>query len=202
MWENLKKLVFVQEEQTSSAPTVPTPVVSNTPSLSYQDNNAVSPEIQEHFMNKMDKANLPGPDYYEFKKAINNSISTMPENILFQSTFTTLNTLGMTKDVLVKSIDEYNKVLDADKVEFDKVIASNIATEVTSKEEQYKKNIEEINALQQKVLELNQANGKIQNDIMQSQNTINKNISGYTQGYNAMKQTLETDKTKINSYIQ
>lgn len=202
MWENLKKLVFVQEEQTSPAPTVPTPVVSNTPSLSYQDNNAVSPEIQEHFMNKMDKANLPGPDYYEFKKAINNSISTMPENILFQSTFTTLNTLGMTKDVLLKSIDEYNKVLDVDKVEFDKVIASNIATEVTSKEEQYKKNIEEINSLQQKVLELNQTNGKIQNDIMQAQNTINKNISGYTQGYNAMKQTLETDKTKINSYIQ
>lgn len=212
MWDKLKKMVFVQEEEQSTPssvvkPTVsvPTPSLSYPPSLSYQDNTlsqpSFNPEIEKHFMDILDQANLPGPDYYEFKKAINNSISTMPEQILFQTTFNTLSTLGMTKDIVLKSIEEYHKVLDADKVAFDKVILDTTTLEITQKEEQYKRNVDEINKLQQKVLELNQLNGNIQNEIMQSQNTINKNIAGYNQGYTAMKQTLESDKQKINTYI-
>lgn len=206
MWDKLKKMVFVQEEEQSTPSSVVKPTVSvPTPSLSYQDNTlsqpSFNPEIEKHFMDILDQANLPGPDYYEFKKAINNSISTMPEQILFQTTFNTLSTLGMTKDIVLKSIEEYHKVLDADKVAFDKVILDTTTLEITQKEEQYKRNVDEINKLQQKVLELNQLNGNIQNEIMQSQNTINKNIAGYNQGYTAMKQTLESDKQKINTYI-
>jgi len=58
MWDKLKKMVFVQEEEQSTPSSVVKPTVSvPTPSLSYQDNTlsqpSFNPEIEKHFMDNM-----------------------------------------------------------------------------------------------------------------------------------------------------
>jgi len=63
MWDKLKKMVFVQEEEQSTPSSVVKPTVSvPTPSLSYQDNTlsqpSFNPEIEKHVITEKQYYNI------------------------------------------------------------------------------------------------------------------------------------------------
>lgn len=78
----------------------------------------------------LEKANLPGVDYYEFKKALdaNRNIAGIPENVLYQMTFQAmassqadvtiqklLDTGNTYLEVLKKELNDYNGGVDQKK---------------------------------------------------------------------------------------
>ena len=159
------------------------------------------PKIREHFDKLMETSNLPGPDFYEFGKAVKQSGNLIPENILFQTIFNTFKSLGVNKNILLSSIDEYITVINNDKTEFEKTIAELEKTQITAKQNQIEANKAKINDMQLKINELTQINFQIQNELTQTNNELTSKVQNYNSTYLLQIQELNNDKQKINQYI-
>jgi uncharacterized protein YPO0396 len=72
----------------------------------------------------LEKNNLPGFDYFEFKKAVSALGSMdMEEAVAFKSAFTTASTLGLTKEKLLETAGYYRDLLRKEKDHFESALA-------------------------------------------------------------------------------
>jgi hypothetical protein len=83
-----------------------------------------SPEADSkslEFLTKViEKNNLPGFDYLEFKGAIDNlSKFHLDEALAFRSAFATASTLGLTKEKLLETVQYYRKLIVNEKLQFE-----------------------------------------------------------------------------------
>jgi adenine-specific DNA methylase len=82
----------------------------------------------------LQKGNLPGFDYLEFKQSLEAlHAMNMDESLAFQSAFATASTMGLTKEKLLKSVSHYQKVLEQEKSSLIKLCKSNYTSEWKSK---------------------------------------------------------------------
>ena len=191
----------VEEYASSSQASTQTVLSSTSSQISTMGTLGINPEIQKHFLILMDEANLPGPDYYEFRNVIKNGIHNLPENILYQTIFSTFKSLGISKTQLLQSIEQYIIILNKDKDEFDKTSKQLEQTNCVDKQNQLKTNQEKIIQLQYQINELNQINIQLQNEINNNSITLNKNINEFNFNFESMIKELNDDKVKINQYI-
>lgn len=191
----------ITEEPNISSP-VNVPLTSTVTNVGITSNSlGIDPKIQLHFDELMNKANLPGPDYYEFRKAVKESNSIIPENILYQTIYNTFKSLGINKNLLLSSIDEYIKIIGNDKNDFDKTISELEKNEIANKQKQIESNKAKIEQLQKSINELNQSNIQIQNEINESSIKITYKAQSYNTSNSSIIQELNNDKQKINQYI-
>lgn len=107
----------------------------------------------------LEKNNLPGFDYIEFKQALGRlQDMDMDESTAFRSAFATASTVGLTKEKLLKTADHYRKILTKEKQQFDDSLKRQMEQRVSAKQqevEKLKKQIEDhkakIRQLQEKV---------------------------------------------------
>ena len=94
----------------------------------------------EFLANAIEKNNLPGFDYYEFKRAVV-SLSQMKldEATAHKSAFTTAATVGLTKEKLIETANYYKNIVVKEKEQFDKALENQHATKVTAREEEVKR---------------------------------------------------------------
>ncbi|MBK6930329.1 MAG: hypothetical protein IPH12_05470 [Saprospirales bacterium] len=90
--------------------------------------------------NAVEKNNLPGFDYFEFKRAVA-ALSQMQldEATCYKSAFATAATVGLTKEKLIETAGYYRNVLLKEKEQFDKALDSQNSTKVTSREQEIKR---------------------------------------------------------------
>ena len=84
-----------------------------------KSDKALNPKILETLHNAMDKANLPGEDYYELTKAVEamGNIGLSDDDKL-RSAIAALSTKGLTVDKVVDSASYYLEVLENEKRKF------------------------------------------------------------------------------------
>ena len=90
----------------------------------------------------LEKSNLPGFDYFEFKRAVVDLLSTMQmdEATAFKSAFTTVaSTLGLTKEKLVETAGFYRNVVHKEKEKFDESLDNHNKTKVASRQDEVKR---------------------------------------------------------------
>ncbi len=89
----------------------------------------------------LEKSNLPGFDYFEFKRAVSSLLSTMQmdEATAFKSAFTTVATLGLTKEKLVETAGYYRNVVNKEKEKFDESLDYQTKTKVASRQDEIKR---------------------------------------------------------------
>ncbi len=80
---------------------------------------AINPQILETLHKAMDKANLPGEDYYELTKAVE-AMKDIPltENNKIKTALAALSTKGLTKGKVIDSARYYLEVLENEKRKF------------------------------------------------------------------------------------
>ena len=122
----------------------------------------------EFLTKALEKNNLPGFDYIEYKQSLS-ALSEMDieGETAFKSAFATARTVGLTKDKLLKSAQHYKNVLLKEKEQFDAALGKQVEQRVKSK-------LNEVAKLRKKIEEYKTKIEQLEKQIASSQNTIDK----------------------------
>jgi hypothetical protein len=166
-------------------------------------------KFEKHFEELFDKANLPGPDYYEFWKMMETLEAAVPdETVRMTAVFATLKIQGLSKEMLISSAEKYLQVVDKDKLEFQNAVNTKVLGEIEGRkstvDELEKKNNSNTEMIQQLTKEINDNLQKItalKKEVIDEEAKINSNQNGYNIACDAMLAKLSTDIQKIKSTL-
>jgi len=114
----------------------------------------------------LEKNNLPGFDYIEFKQSLGSLLSMdMLEETAFKSVFATATSVGLTKDKLLKSAEHYKQILNKEKGQFDIALQNQMKQRVEGKLQEVEKLKKQIEDYRKKIVELEARIEKAQSTI-------------------------------------
>jgi hypothetical protein len=156
------------------------------------------------------EANIPGFDYVEFRDVLANmSTLGLPEPKMFQAAFASAQIAKVTKTQLLEAIDFYLKVIATKEKEFEDYVAGLRATEVTGKDQEIADLEAQVEADAAKIQELTAAIGERrqkQDAIRMGKAQADLDINNKTAAFEATKAAivgrLNSDRSKIDTYIQ
>lgn len=159
--------------------------------------------------NALEKSNLPGFDYIEFKQSLLAlDAMNMEEEVAVKSAFATASTLGLTKAKLLKTAEHYKKVLMNEKVQFDAALQKRVQERIGSREAELEQLKKQIAQYQAKIAELeqmitkNQETIESQDDIIQREkDKIESTKDGFELTLQSLVNAIDKDVETINLYI-
>jgi chromosome segregation ATPase len=94
----------------------------------------------EFLADAIEKNNLPGFDYYEFKRAVV-ALSQMKldEATAHKSAFATAATVGLTKEKLIETANYYKNLVEKEKEQFDKALENQNAVKINARREELRR---------------------------------------------------------------
>ena len=127
----------------------------------------------EFLANAIEKNNLPGFDYFEFKRAIVSLIQMkLDEVTAHKSAFTTAATVGVTKDKLIETAGYYKNVVEKEKEQFDKALENQNSTKITARQEEVKRLRDQIERHKTEIARLQDEVAGYLNQIDQAENAV------------------------------
>jgi hypothetical protein len=166
-------------------------------------------KFSKHFDTLFDKANLPGPDYFEFCKMMETlEAHIADEKARMSAVYASLAIQGMTKQKLIESANQYKLIVDKDKSEFDLAVNDKSKKEIESRkktvEDLEKKIVSNSELIQNLTKEITAAQTKIatvKNEMLEEQNKLNARTGGYKIASDAMLNKIITDIQKLQNNL-
>lgn len=150
----------------------------------------------------LEKNNLPGFDYLEFKQSLNALAKLdMNEPTTYKSAFATASTLGLTKGKLVETAGYYKTVLTKEKGQFDSALSTQLDKRVTSKEEEVKKKKSQIQKLRAQIESLQADIDGADNLINEARTKLQETKSNFEKTFKAILGEIEKDVDNIDMHI-
>lgn len=188
-------------------PVTPPPTVSNIAGTAQVDRKFV-----DHFVDLLEKANLPGPDYFEYKQALKSMEGLgLPEDKQFQAAWASFKAMGGVKDtsILTTSAGQYLSILDKDRTAFLKDVEKAINERVGALQQEHKK-LEESNIainqqltdLQKKIEDNKNRLGQIAGEITEQSAKINLNKDSFELTYNSFVEQIKSDLEQITKHLK
>lgn len=151
----------------------------------------------------LEKNNLPGFDYIEFKQSLHNMKGMgIDEDTAVKTAFATAMTVGLTKDKLIKTANHYREVLNGEEKQFAVALQKQMNSRVQAKAkevEKLKKQVEthkaKIAELEKKIAQASAVIEKADDDIARTTEMLE------TTGKN-FKDTLQALVNEIDKDIQ
>jgi hypothetical protein len=172
----------------------------------------VDRKFVDHFVELLEKANLPGPDYFEYKQALRSMEGLgLGEEKQFQAAWASFKAMGGVKDtaILKTSADQYLAILDKDRASFLKDAELAIKERVGSLHDEVKKlednNLDftkQIADLQKKIDENKNRLGQISGEITEQSSRINANKDSFEVTFNSFVAQIKSDVDKINQHLK
>jgi chromosome segregation ATPase len=163
----------------------------------------------KHFESLLEKANLPGPDYFEFIKTLEvleNHLTD--EKVRITAAYASLNAQGLTKDKLVNSAQIYKSIIEKDKSDFESAVNDKIRLEIEARKleqknlsRQIKDASETISKLTEEIKQNQEKLADLENLIKDNNNKIKSNMDNYQYACSAILKKINDDISKINSLI-
>ncbi|TNE56795.1 MAG: hypothetical protein EP344_11830 [Bacteroidetes bacterium] len=163
----------------------------------------------EFLSNAIEKNNLPGFDYFEFKRAVA-ALRQMDldEATCYKSAFATAATVGLTKEKLVETAGYYRNVLEKEKEQFDKALASQNDAKVTSKEQEIKRLKDQIERHKVEINRLQDEVAGYLNQIDQAETTVKleaekleKTKSEFEKTHQSVLLQIDKDVENMHQYL-
>jgi hypothetical protein len=184
---------------------------SNLPAnaSTYTLNKGDIDKFEKHFEDLFDKANLQGPDYYEFWKMMETLEAAVPDDaVRMNAVFSTLKVQGLTKETLITSAEKYLELLEKDKLEFKNAVGSKVLgeiegrkTSITALENKNKENADLIQKLTAEINDNTQKITTLRKEVIDEEAKINNNTNGYNIACDAMLSSLSSDIQKIKTSL-
>lgn len=109
----------------------------------------------QFLIHALEKNNLPGFDYIEFKQALAKLLAmNMDEMTAFKSAFATASTLGVTKEKLQQTALHYQGILNKEKAHFDNALKKKMHQRVEGKRQEVERLKQQVAAYHSKIAEL------------------------------------------------
>lgn len=205
--------VFVEFDDDQELNTTDTPV-STIPKLSNDMvrnplNHAEAEKFEKYFDNLFEKANFPGPDYYEFYKTMETLEAHIPdEKARVVATFASLSIQGLTKETLLDTAAKYKEIIEQDYINFEKALnlkskseLGDRQTKIKTLEQKIASNSEQIQKLTKEISESQVLIGQIKNEVLEQENKLSRNKDGYQVACQAVLNKIVTDIQKIQSTL-
>jgi hypothetical protein len=211
--------VFVEFEEENKKETTSTTQHSNNVNVTTNNSHTEVPrtslsqaeaeKFEKYFDQLMDKANLPGPDYYEFFKTMETLEAHIhDEKARLSATFASLSIQGLTKDKLIETAGKYKEIMEKDKANFEKALGDKINAEVVKRnndlqthEKKIQANSELIQKLTKEITEAQSLIGKLKGEIIEEENKLASNKNGYMMACAAVINKISSDIQKIQSTL-
>ena len=166
-------------------------------------------KFEKYFDALFEKANLPGPDYYEFYKTMETlEVHISDEKARLSATFASLSIQGLTKKTLLESAEKYKEMIGKDHENFESALNEKLKSEVGQRQSQLqdydkkiKKNSEQIQLLTKEITEAQALMGKLKAELTDQENKLTKNKNGYQVACQAILNKITTDIQKIQSTL-
>jgi len=172
--------------------------------------NAKSDEkIMDTLLGAVEKANLEGFDYLEYKKSLQSlKKMSMNEETMYQSAFATAATMGLTLNRLIETAEYYKKILDKEMHTFGETVATQHQQMVVKRKEtaalvnenitQKQKQIEQ---LQTEIKNLKEKQTKLNKEVEQSSTKIEQTKANFEKSFLSLKDQFESDIIKMKKYF-
>ncbi|GLU52318.1 hypothetical protein [Dyadobacter frigoris] len=200
---------------TASAPAAPVeqPKPTSAPTVQNAAGTAeVDRKFVQHFVELLEKANLPGPDYFEYKQALRSMEGLgLGEEKQFQAAWASFKAMGGITDnsILKTSADQYLSILGKDRESFLKDVERAVKERVGTLNDELKKlednnnaYIQEIANLQKKIDDNKNRLGQISGEISEQSAKINANKDSFEVTYQSFVSQINSDLSKINQYLK
>lgn len=227
MFKNLKNLFIVEEEDSGSKNSKNQPKKTADKNVKEADKNTeptppptppTEPQNAEGKVNQkfldilfgaLEKNNLDGLDYLEFKQSLQ-ALSSMPmdEATRYKSAFAMAQSMGASPEHLVNTARHYLDILSKEEKKFGQALEhqtkskvgqqqmeiKSMEEEVTAKANQIKKLTQEIEATQKKIKTKSNA-------ISNALNKINQTKSDFEASYTMLKGQIESDIVNMQKFL-
>ncbi len=165
----------------------------------FGDTSGLDTKSVESLTRALDKNNLPGFDYLEFKLSLGKLAQmNLPEEMAYKSAYATASTVGLTKEKLLTTGQHYRKVLFDEKEQFNVALQGQLQKRVNNKQEEVVKLKAQILAWQEQIVNL-------QNQIAKSQATIDdadNEVAGEMKKIQTTKDSFEHTHQSIMNQIE
>ena len=191
-----------------------TPSNKNTVSSSIKTasikTDSVDTKIIEKLLEAIEKNNLEGFDYLEYKKALK-ALDKMPidEPTKYRSAFATASTMGVTLEKLIKTSDFYVGILDKENEKFVSAFKNELENKVSGRKKeivQFEEIIKEKSAQITKLTEEITQHQKLVSDLKEkitiSNDKIVKTQNDFEKSYSHLKKQFEDDILKMQKYLK
>jgi chromosome segregation ATPase len=163
----------------------------------------------EFIAQAIEKNNLPGFDYLEFKRAIS-QLSTMKldEATAYKSAFTTAATLGITKEKLIETASYYRNLVEKEKEHFAQALDHQNSTKVTARQQeidrlrdQIERHKTEITRLQDEIAGyLNQVSAA-EATVQQESDKLEKAKTAFEKAHQMVLLTIDRDVEQMHKHL-
>ncbi len=175
----------------------------------FGDHHGLDAKSVEFLTKALEKNNLPGFDYLEFKQSLVTLAGmNMDESTAVKSSFATASTLGLTKEKLMQTATHYQQVLNKEKQQFDVALQKQVEQRVAGKQQ-------EVEKLKKQIVQYEEQIKKLQAHIEKSQHTINsaddhiaaskakieETQSNFNHAYQSILNEINKDVDNINLYL-
>ncbi|WP_026232329.1 FtsB/FtsL family cell division protein [Neolewinella persica] len=225
MWKNLKSYFIVEEEgkpgTPSSAkkpkgnPAKPTPASPKaSPTAPASSPSSVSGNVNDRFvkvlMEAMEAANLPGFDYLEYKKSLQNlKKMNFTDSVRYQTAFATAQSMGVTPQQLQDSAQHYLTTLNTEQKKFSNALAGQRAQQINEKEGQLKQMDADIGHQEAKIKELQaqieqskKQQEKLRKTIKESVDKLAKTQADFETTFKIITEGIEQDKVYMAEFLK
>jgi hypothetical protein len=198
--------------QPRPVPVATTPVFQVSSPSPISSSSITSDDLQRfvaHFDDLLKKANLPGPDYYEFAQVLESpAMSQFDEKTKIAASFASLVAQGLTKDRLISSANQYITVIQKDKDGFEGALKAKLQNEVNSRQSQIAKiqgeieqKTQQIQAITKSITEDQASIAKLNSEISDSSAVIQKNEGAYLAACDTFILKIQSNTNKIQQYL-
>jgi len=220
MLKNLKSLFVVEEEEVSKGnASKETPsksqrqaIPKGAPVISESQEGKkgkVSSKFTEVLLGSMEKADLEGFDYLEYKKSLQ-SLAKMPmdEATRYKSAYAMAQTMGVSPDKLVQTAQHYINALSKEEQKFEQALQSQKEKQVGAKLQQFKqleqlvaKKAEQIKLLTQEIEQHQKQMEATKKEVSGSSVKIETTKNNFIASYNMIVAKIQEDIDKMKQYL-
>lgn len=224
MLKNLKSLFIVEESQEEKkenstsdkpAPAIEKSNISTTaPPISNNsvgsNSGAIDTAIIEKLLQAIEKNNLEGFDYLEYKKSLK-ALEKMPmdEATKYRSAFATASTMGVTLDKLLETVNFYIGILDKENSQFTNAFKSQFDNKVSGREREItqfesiiKEKSSQIKTLTDEITKHQEQIQGLKAKLEESNSKIIKTQNDFKKSYDHLKSQFEDDVVKMQKYLK
>ncbi len=175
----------------------------------FGDAHGLDERSVEFLTKALEKNNLPGFDYIEYKQSLGAlTAMNIDEMTAFKSAYATAATVGLTKEKLLKTAEHYKGILNQEKAQFDAALEKQIQQRVKSKQDEVaklKKQIEDYQAkiqqMQAKIAEHEAIIGSADEDIRSAMEKIESTRENFETTLRSIVNEIDKDVENINRYL-
>ena len=219
MLKNLKSIFIVEEEEeqpkkTSSSAIRPKAPTSNSKSSPRPATPArsgkITPKFTDILLKSMEKANLDGFDYLEFKKSLQSlQKMEMNEATAYQSAFVMAQTMGVTPAHLIKTAQHYLDALSQEEKKFESALANQQQNKIGSKRKELQELQKGITGKGAQILQLQKeikqdqiTAGKLETSVNSAVNNIENTKNDFIASYKNLVNQIGVDMDNMKKHLK